>query len=223
MSDWGRKMFVTPGVVVDGKLVTNDLVDINLGIRILLGHSYYEDWAESDREVFVDAGPARQPGRRAAPVEPAHDPEAAEARLRRQRTRWTMSPRWFDGTDHLALDTGGGPIARLWSTALTRPGRRRLREGHRQQRRDQPAAHGAQARGHLRVEDPEVEQRTRAQPRPHLLPGVRRCAGAALLRQGAGRGPCRPHRDLDEVRGARRGRQRAASPRPSAACSATTW
>ena len=34
---WGRAMFVTPGVVVDGKLVTNDLVKINLGIRILLG------------------------------------------------------------------------------------------------------------------------------------------------------------------------------------------
>jgi hydrogenase large subunit len=32
---------------------------------------------------------------------------------------WVMSPRWFDGTDHLALDTGGGPIARLWSTALS--------------------------------------------------------------------------------------------------------
>ncbi|MGW2873797.1 nickel-dependent hydrogenase large subunit, partial [Kitasatospora sp. NPDC001225] len=30
-----------------------------------------------------------------------------------------MSPRWFDGKDHLALDTGGGPIARLWSTALS--------------------------------------------------------------------------------------------------------
>jgi hydrogenase large subunit len=29
-----------------------------------------------------------------------------------------MSPRWFDGKDHLALDTGGGPIARLWATAL---------------------------------------------------------------------------------------------------------
>ena len=27
MTDWGRKMFVTPGVVVDGKLVTTDLVD----------------------------------------------------------------------------------------------------------------------------------------------------------------------------------------------------
>ena len=32
---------------------------------------------------------------------------------------WVMSPRWFDGKDHLALDTGGGPIARLWSTALS--------------------------------------------------------------------------------------------------------
>ncbi len=31
-----------------------------------------------------------------------------------------MSPRWFDKRtgDHLALDTGGGPIARLWATAL---------------------------------------------------------------------------------------------------------
>jgi hydrogenase large subunit len=30
-----------------------------------------------------------------------------------------MSPRWYDGKDHLALDTGGGPIARLWATALS--------------------------------------------------------------------------------------------------------
>jgi hydrogenase large subunit len=29
-----------------------------------------------------------------------------------------MSPRWFDGTNYLAADTGGGPIARLWATAL---------------------------------------------------------------------------------------------------------
>jgi hypothetical protein len=31
-----------------------------------------------------------------------------------------MSPRWLDKRtgDHLALDTGGGAIARLWSTAL---------------------------------------------------------------------------------------------------------
>ena len=81
MSDWGKKMFVTPGVIVDGKLVTNDLVDINLGIRILLGHSYYEDWVKSRPRDVRDRGPARQPGRRPAPVEPAHDPQAGQAGL----------------------------------------------------------------------------------------------------------------------------------------------
>ena len=54
-----------------------------------------------------------------------------------------MSPRWFDGTDHLALDTGGGPIARLWSTALSGLVDIGLRQGHRPQRGDQPAEDGA--------------------------------------------------------------------------------
>src|ERR1700683_3853199 len=39
MGEWGSKMFVTPGVVVDGKLVTHELAESNLGIRILLGSS----------------------------------------------------------------------------------------------------------------------------------------------------------------------------------------
>src|SRR3954471_1330433 len=54
MERWGKAMFVTPGIIVDGKLVTNSLVDINLGLRILLGSSYYEDWAENGSgELFV--------------------------------------------------------------------------------------------------------------------------------------------------------------------------
>ena len=83
MDDWGNEMFVTPGVVVDGELVTTDLVDINLGIRILLGCSYYEDWAE--RGDVRPPGPAGQPGRPAPPVEPDDDPQAAEARPRRRQ------------------------------------------------------------------------------------------------------------------------------------------
>ncbi|MDQ3465326.1 MAG: nickel-dependent hydrogenase large subunit, partial [Actinomycetota bacterium] len=59
MADWGRKMFVTPGIVVDGKLVTNNLVDINLGIRILLGSSFYQDW--EDQEMFVNRDPLGNP------------------------------------------------------------------------------------------------------------------------------------------------------------------
>src|ERR1700753_2702957 len=55
MTNWGRKMFVTPGVVVDGKLVTNALVEINRGLRILLGSSFYRDW--EDQEMFATHDP----------------------------------------------------------------------------------------------------------------------------------------------------------------------
>ncbi|WRZ94367.1 nickel-dependent hydrogenase large subunit [Streptomyces sp. NBC_01007] len=116
MENWGRRMFVTPGVIVDGKLVTNSLVDINLGIRILLGSSYYEDW--SGMEKFVEQDPLGNPIDERHPWN-QHTIPAPQKRDFDDKYSWVMSPRWFDGTDHLALDTGGGPIARLWSTALS--------------------------------------------------------------------------------------------------------
>ncbi|MGH2534868.1 MAG: nickel-dependent hydrogenase large subunit [Thermomicrobiales bacterium] len=116
MTHWGRKMFVTPGVIVDGQLVTNDLVEINLGIRILLGSSYYEDW--EDQEMFVQRDPLGNPVDRRHPWN-QHTIPKPQKRDFDDKYSWVMSPRWFDGTDHLALDTGGGPIARLWSTALS--------------------------------------------------------------------------------------------------------
>jgi hydrogenase large subunit len=60
MDKWGRAMYVTPSVIVDGKVVTNSLVDINLGIRILLGHSYYDDWGYNG-DKFVDRDPLGNP------------------------------------------------------------------------------------------------------------------------------------------------------------------
>ncbi|MFE4646861.1 nickel-dependent hydrogenase large subunit, partial [Streptomyces sp. NPDC056730] len=116
MSDWGRRMFVTPGIIVDGKLITNDLVDINLGIRILLGSSYYDDWA--GQEKFVERDPLGNPVDGRHPWN-QHTIPAPQKRNFEDKYSWVMSPRWFDGTDHLALDTGGGPLARLWSTALS--------------------------------------------------------------------------------------------------------
>jgi hydrogenase large subunit len=116
MTQWGRAMGVTPGVVVDGKLVTNDLVEINLGIRILLGHSYYDSW--EGQEMFVTRDPLGNPVDRNHPWN-QHTIPQPQKRDFDGNYSWVMSPRWFDGTDHLALDTGGGPIARLWSTALS--------------------------------------------------------------------------------------------------------
>src|SRR3954464_2142150 len=116
MADWGRKMFVTPGIIVDGQLVTNDLVDINLGIRILLGSSYYENWTDHDK--FVTHDPLGNPVDIHHPWNQHTIPRPGQRDFG-DKYSWVMSPRWFDGKDHLALDTGGGPIARLWSTALS--------------------------------------------------------------------------------------------------------
>jgi hydrogenase large subunit len=117
MTRWGRAMYVTPGVVVDGKLLTTDLVDINLGIRILLGSSYYKDW--TDEEPFVTADPLGNPVDLRHPWNQTTLPDP-QKRDFNGKYSWVMSPRWFDKAsgDHLALDTGGGPFARLYVTAL---------------------------------------------------------------------------------------------------------
>jgi hydrogenase large subunit len=118
MTAWGRAMKVTPGIVVDGKLVTTDLVDINLGIRILLGSSYYEDWV--DEETFVSKDPLGNPVDQRHPWNQTTIPKPQKRNLEGGKYSWVMSPRWYDKRtgDHLALDTGGGPLARLWVTAL---------------------------------------------------------------------------------------------------------
>jgi hydrogenase large subunit len=118
MDHWGKKMFVTPGVIVDGKLVTNNLVDINLNIRILLGSSYYDDWQSS--EQFVAKDPLGNPVDMRHPWNQTTIPRPQKRDFGGNYT-WVMSPRWYDQRtgDYLALDTGGGPIARLWSTALS--------------------------------------------------------------------------------------------------------
>lgn len=118
MSEWGRAMYVTPGVIVDGKEITgNNLVDINLGIRILLGSSFYEDWEDKGKYVKVDPlgneVDARHPWNQTTIPKP-------QKRDFGNNYTWVMSPRWFDKRtgEHLALDTGGGPLPRLWTTAL---------------------------------------------------------------------------------------------------------
>ncbi len=121
MADWGRAMYVTPGVVVDGELVTTSLVDINVNMRILLGSSYYEGWENS--EMFVKQDPLGNPIDQNHPWNQTTIPKPQRRDFDGKYT-WVMSPRWYhegekgEGSKYLALDTGGGAIARLWATAL---------------------------------------------------------------------------------------------------------
>jgi hydrogenase large subunit len=105
-------------VVVDGELVTTDLVDINLGIRILLGNSYYEDW--QSEKTFVRNDPLGNPVDQRHPWNQTTIPKPQKRNLEDGPYSWVMSPRWFDKRTgaFLPLDTGGGPLARLWATAL---------------------------------------------------------------------------------------------------------
>lgn len=118
MADWGRAMYVTPGIVVDGQLVTTSLVDINVGIRILLGSSYYDDWV--GEEMFVKRDPLGNEIDARHPWNQTTIPRPQKRDLEKGNYSWVMSPRWLDKRTgkHLALDTGGGPLARLWATAL---------------------------------------------------------------------------------------------------------
>ena len=117
MGRWGRDMFVTPGIVIDGQMLTTDLIDINLGMRILLGSSFYDDWQES--ETFVKHDPLGNLVDQRHPWNQSTLPRPQKRDLEGKYS-WVMSPRWFNKAtgDHLALDTGGGPLARLWVTAL---------------------------------------------------------------------------------------------------------
>jgi len=117
MSEWGRAMYVTPGIVVDGKLLTTDLIEINLGLRILLGRSFYDDWQGG--ETFVKADPLGNPIDQRHPWNQTTTPKPQKRDFQDKYT-WVMAPRWLDRNSgqHLPLDTGGGPLARFWVTAL---------------------------------------------------------------------------------------------------------
>ena len=199
MTEWGRRMFVTPGVVVDGKLVTTDLVDINLGIRILLGSSYYDDW--EDQEMFVTKDPLGNPVDRRHPWNQHTNPQPAEARPRRQvqlgdvaalvRRHGPPRPRHRRRPAGPAVVDGAG-----------RAGRHRLRQGDRHQRADQPPEDRAQGPGRPSSgRSPCMEQHHRAQPGAHLLPGLRRrrapCTSPRRRWPRSGPGAPRPGRSFE--------------------------
>ncbi len=216
MEKWGNAMFVTPGVVIDGKLHTHSLVDINLGIRILLGHSYYDDW--TDQEMFVKNDPLGNPVDRRHPWNQHTNPRPQKRDFENNYS-WVMSPRWFDGKDHLALDTGGGPLARLWATALAGLVDIGYVKATGTECADQPAEDRAQGAGLVRVEDPAVRHRIRSSatgPAPTSRPTPPRAHCTSPRRRSSRSGPAAPRRGRSSPCPTKA--SAAGSPRPCAEC-----
>ncbi len=116
MTEWGRHRFITPGLVFKGELITTDLVEINLAMRILLGSSYFDDWGQE--ETFVTHDPLGNPVDKRHPWNKVTLPKP-QKRDFADKYSWVVSPRMYDKRNdtYVATDTGGGPFARQWVTA----------------------------------------------------------------------------------------------------------
>ncbi|MFX0196454.1 MAG: nickel-dependent hydrogenase large subunit, partial [Candidatus Hodarchaeota archaeon] len=118
MTDWGLKRKVSPGVVINGELVTQDLVEINVGIREFVDHSYYTKW-----EQALETDPL---GNRLAAEHlwnKETKPEPGPPKNWGAKYSWAGSPRWEDWKKK--VDGGlhvleAGPIARMWTTAMSK-------------------------------------------------------------------------------------------------------
>ncbi|MGI8412817.1 MAG: nickel-dependent hydrogenase large subunit [Solirubrobacteraceae bacterium] len=105
---WGERRWATPGAIVDGRLVTTALPEINARVEEFVDHSFYEQWS-------VDALSALGAGdQRLATNHPATKrtiPQPGE-RNPQGRYSWSTAPRW----DGHPMETGA--YAHLWTTAM---------------------------------------------------------------------------------------------------------
>jgi len=107
---WGDARWSTPGMIIDGKLVTTKLTDINIGFEEFIEHSFYEDWTKS-------GGPRYRTDPLGNPISPHHPwnkttiPKPSATDFRGKYT-WDTAPRW----DRRTIETG--VYGRLWTTAL---------------------------------------------------------------------------------------------------------
>lgn len=106
MTDWGRSRWSTPGILVDGNVVTTDLKRLNAGMEEFVSHSYYEEW-NGHRFPKDPEG---------LPLSPNH-PWNKETKPKpgkqswRDRYSWDTTPTW----DRMPMEAGA--YARLYMTA----------------------------------------------------------------------------------------------------------
>lgn len=116
MTDWAQKRKISPGVVINGKLVTEDLVEINVGVQEMVDRSYYNDWGSPKFEV----DPLGNPLTKYHPWNKETRPAPGGYKEWDKKYSWGSSIRWLDWKKN--VDGGlhcleAGPVARMWVTA----------------------------------------------------------------------------------------------------------
>lgn len=104
---WGEKRWSAPGVVVDGKLVTTRLTDINVGLEEFVEHSYYEKWADYPYKT----DPLGNPLSPNHPWNKTTIPRPGKQNWK-ERYSWSTTPTW----DRRTFEAGA--YARVYLSAL---------------------------------------------------------------------------------------------------------
>jgi hydrogenase large subunit len=107
---WGDKRWATPGVVVNGELVTTDLHRLNIGIEEFVDTSYYDAWTGNGQKQRYPTDPNGNPLSPYHPWNKVTKPRPGGQNWREKYT-WDTAPRW----DRLAMEAGA--YGRLWNTA----------------------------------------------------------------------------------------------------------
>lgn len=105
LNETGRQRLASPGVISDGRLVTDNLLDVHRGIEEHIEHSFYDQTGPMVSDPFGESLNPKHPWGKALEPRPA-SPDA------RGRYSWSSAPRWrgevFETT----------PLGRLWLTAI---------------------------------------------------------------------------------------------------------
>jgi len=94
---WGNARWSTPGVLVNGEVVTTNLSELNAGLEEFVEHSYYEKW--DDHKYKTDSN--------GLPLSPNHPWNKSW----RDRYSWDTCPTW----DRMPMEAGA--YSRMYLTA----------------------------------------------------------------------------------------------------------
>src|SRR5215468_559425 len=110
---WGERRWATPGVVVEGQLVTTDLHALNIGVEEFVEHSYYEEWSGNGQRQHFPTDPVGNPLSPYHPWNKVTKPRPQGQNWKEKYT-WDTAPRW----DRQSMEAGA--YARLWNAAVAR-------------------------------------------------------------------------------------------------------
>ena len=106
---WGERRWATPGVILNGELITTNLHHINMGLEEFIEHAYYESWENEGVRHLQD--PAGNPISPNHPWNKETKPAPVHKRSWKEKYTWSTAPRW----DRQVVEAG--TYARMWITA----------------------------------------------------------------------------------------------------------